>query len=208
MMVNWKKKKESTLHSKTGRKAAEIVDSHQESIRLHESILDECYYCSYPYNLIRFHLPKDSIKWNNAVEYAFPEFKTRVHCVASTWIGKQISLDRANQNERMLILDIGIGEAFEIECAPKIFFKEKSVVRNDLLFDTDLYLAWRKTCSDTIPEGQCCGFKVPLYLGGKYSVDNMEITDLEVYWHLFGQLFQKTRNLADGTRVAVKGPEV
>lgn len=37
---------------------------------------------------------------------------------------------------------------------------------------------------------QCAGYKVPLFLGGKDVLENLEVIDLEVYWSLSGQLRQ------------------
>jgi hypothetical protein len=37
--------------------------------------------------------------------------------------------------------------------------------------------------------------------GGKDTVDNLEVIDLEVYWSLCGQLRQGTRNLLPGTSI-------
>jgi hypothetical protein len=39
------------------------------------------------------------------------------------------------------------------------------------------------------------------YLGGKDSVDNLEVIDLEVYWSLTGQLRDGTPLLPPGTSV-------
>lgn len=51
-------------------------------------------------------------------------------------------------------------------------------------------------------DGQCYGYKVPPMLGGKYTVDNLEPTDLSVHYHLLAQISEKTRNLPAGTRVS------
>jgi Domain of unknown function (DUF1851) len=48
---------------------------------------------------------------------------------------------------------------------------------------------------------QCVGYQVPLFLGGKDSLENLEITDLDVYWSLSGQLRQGTWVLPPGTAV-------
>jgi hypothetical protein len=47
--------------------------------------------------------------------------------------------------------------------------------------------------------GHCVGFRSPLFLGGQDSVDNLELTDLDVYWSLSGQLRLATQDLDEGT---------
>lgn len=41
--------------------------------------------------------------------------------------------------------------------------------------------------------GQCIGYKVPLFLGGKDDVSNLELSDLDVYWYAISQTLAKVR---------------
>jgi Domain of unknown function (DUF1851) len=65
------------------------------------------------------------------------------------------------------------------------------------------FASWARANPELLPLGamQCAGYKVPLFLGGKDSVDNLEIVDLEVYWSLSGQLREGTMVLPPGTSV-------
>jgi hypothetical protein len=47
--------------------------------------------------------------------------------------------------------------------------------------------------------GQLYGYKVPPHLGGEYSDENLEPTDIAVHFSLMGQLHAQTRNLDAGT---------
>jgi hypothetical protein len=49
--------------------------------------------------------------------------------------------------------------------------------------------------------GQLYGYKVPPHLGGEYSDDNLEPTDIAVHFSLMGQLHAKARNLDAGTPI-------
>jgi len=55
------------------------------------------------------------------------------------------------------------------------------------------YREWRAESGDDVPlgPGECVGYRVPLFLGGKDEVDNLERTDAEVYWSLTGQMRQQ-----------------
>lgn len=35
---------------------------------------------------------------------------------------------------------------------------------------------------------ECVGYKVPLWLGGSDDIENLQTVDLDVYWHVTGQL--------------------
>lgn len=39
-----------------------------------------------------------------------------------------------------------------------------------------------------ILHNQCVGYKVPLFLNGQDDIDNRELSDMEVYWGLMGQM--------------------
>ena len=45
--------------------------------------------------------------------------------------------------------------------------------------------------SDEIGLEDCVGYKIPLFLGGNDEISNLEITDMEIYWGICGQLITK-----------------
>jgi hypothetical protein len=53
----------------------------------------------------------------------------------------------------------------------------------------------------TLADNQCYGYKVPPILGGQYSVENVEPTDLSVHYSLLADIFRQTKDLPDGTRI-------
>ncbi|MCQ9372864.1 DUF1851 domain-containing protein [Methyloversatilis sp. XJ19-13] len=59
-------------------------------------------------------------------------------------------------------------------------------------------------CAEAFPplqESQCYGFKVPPMLGGKYTLDNVEPTDLSVHYSILADIHRQTKDLPDGTQV-------
>ncbi|WP_277621809.1 T6SS immunity protein Tdi1 domain-containing protein, partial [Caballeronia zhejiangensis] len=46
---------------------------------------------------------------------------------------------------------------------------------------------------------ECVGYRIPLFLGGKDVMDNLETSNLDVYWTLMAQLIRKARGLPIGT---------
>jgi hypothetical protein len=53
----------------------------------------------------------------------------------------------------------------------------------------------------TLADNQCYGFKIPPILGGQYSIENIEPTDLSVHYSLLADIFRQTKGLPDGTRI-------
>ena len=48
---------------------------------------------------------------------------------------------------------------------------------------------------------QCVGYKMPLFLGGKHVLENLEVIDIDVYWSISGQLRQRTKTLPPGSSI-------
>lgn len=42
---------------------------------------------------------------------------------------------------------------------------------------------------------------IPLVLGGEYTLENLEITDIEVHFSILGQIHQQVKDLPDGASV-------
>ena len=50
---------------------------------------------------------------------------------------------------------------------------------------------------------QCYGYKVPPILGGKYTTQNLEPTDLSAHYSFLGSIFDQTKDLPDGTKIRI-----
>ena len=48
------------------------------------------------------------------------------------------------------------------------------------------------------------GFKVPPLLGGKYDLENFEVTDISVHYGFLGDLYGQMKDVPDGSKVRVK----
>jgi hypothetical protein len=54
-----------------------------------------------------------------------------------------------------------------------------------------------------LQESQCYGFKMPPMLGGTYTLDNIEPTDLSVHYSILADIHRQTKNIPDGTKIEV-----
>ncbi len=52
-----------------------------------------------------------------------------------------------------------------------------------------------------LEDNQVFSFKKPLMLGGDYSFDNIEPTDISVHFHFSSQICKQIKDLPDGTKV-------
>jgi hypothetical protein len=144
--------------------------------------------------------------WNLRVESAFPDFKQRLMCFAFDWAGRAFALDSkrlVGGNAAVTLFEPGTGEALEIPCDLRSFHEEELIEFGEAALGTSFFDGWRDAGGPAPQYSECIGYQRPLFLGGTDDIGNLEISDLEVYWHLLGQLIVKTRGLPPGTRVNI-----
>ncbi|MEM1221688.1 MAG: T6SS immunity protein Tdi1 domain-containing protein [Verrucomicrobiota bacterium] len=54
---------------------------------------------------------------------------------------------------------------------------------------------------DQLPEGSLYGWKTLPVLGGEYSNENLEPTDIEVHFSITGQIWDQVKDLPPGTKI-------
>ena len=63
------------------------------------------------------------------------------------------------------------------------------------------------TAGKTLKENEVYSYKKSPVIGGDYSVDNIEPTDISVHFAFSGQMFEQIKDLPDGTHVSIKFKE-
>ena len=163
--------------------------------------------CTFDGGLYRVHLPAAAAAITKLVEEAMPSLRGRIACFGGDWLGRQFALDRMRVEDgapMVLMLEPGTGEALEIPVPIDAFHDEELVDFGEAALALSYYRAWRASTGDGAPlaASECVGYRLPLFLGGKDDVSNLERTDLDVYWHFCGQLHQGTRGVRPGTPIS------
>lgn len=162
--------------------------------------------CSFDGGLYRLHSAVSGPIGQELAAAAFPEFAERVRVFGFDWLGRQAALDfgRVAEGEpQMLLLEPGTGEALEIPVGLEWFHDEEIVdYRNEALAG-EFFAQWQAAQHGdaSLKVVECVGYKVPLFLGGADVLENLELTDFEVYWDFSGQLRRQTRGLPAGTPI-------
>jgi hypothetical protein len=83
------------------------------------------------------------------------------------------------------------------------FHDEELIDYADAALATGFFESWSAANGDSVPlsRDQCVGYRVPLFLGGEDVVENLAVTDLEVYWTICGGLRRGSLNLPPGTSI-------
>lgn len=74
----------------------------------------------------------------------------------------------------------------------------------DVALAKSFFHKWKKSGGASPAHSQCVGFRQPLFLGGADDLDNLELSDIDVYWHLMSQIIEQVRDLPAGTPIAIE----
>jgi hypothetical protein len=95
----------------------------------------------------------------------------------------------------------GTGQALKIPANIETFHEGELINFGESALAIDFHRRWQKLAHVILAYDQCAGYKKPLFLGGVDDVENLEISDIDVYWRIAGQLILKTKGLSVGTPV-------
>lgn len=143
---------------------------------------------SFKDGLYRLHKTSDIEKWNEIVSEAFPEAKNLITCFGYDWLGRQFAVYKKTMT--VLMFEPGTGYALDTEKTLDEFHLYEIEDENGAAVSYDYFCEWREKNSSEIKNNECVGYIKPLFLGGEDNVDNLEISDMEVYWGICGQLIR------------------
>lgn len=166
-------------------------------------------YCGRSFNLglIRFHDSDSGPQYRQQVLDAFPELDAaKTDVLAFDWNGRQVVTQGQDDDGEysLLLADIGAGLVSEFLTADELAGMLK-VDHGAIAFDEALYLAWKQSlgvADQGIEFTDCVELISPEYLGGQRTIDNLQLTDLDVSWTMGVQIWNKVKNLEPGTPVS------
>jgi hypothetical protein len=159
---------------------------------------------SFASGLYRVHSADSSLQANQFVKAAFPEFGRAFESFGFDWLGRQFAVDLGrgdSSDPEILLFEPGTGEVLEIPVPFSAFHDEELVDYTDAALASSFFKKWLKAGKLAPDFKECVGYRKPLFLGGLDAVDNLEISDIEVYWTLMGQLRLQTRGYPVGTTI-------
>ena len=128
-------------------------------------------------------------KWTEIVNEAYPEFQNTFKIFGYDWLGRCFGIDlRKNTYGNVLMFEIGTNDVLEIPCAFEQFLNEEIPLYADACLAKSFFDEWMNNFGKEIVYGRCAGYKVPLFLGGEDNVNNLDDSDMEVYWSVITQI--------------------
>jgi hypothetical protein len=139
-------------------------------------------------------------QWSRTVLEYFPGLPADMTCFAYDWLGRFFAIDPSRLN-CIYVFEPGTGETLQIPNDLVSFHETELLVHPDAALVANLHAAWIAKGGTAPRNGECIGYKHPLFLGGKDVIENLKLSDLNVYWAIIGQLLAKTRRLSVGTQI-------
>ncbi len=124
--------------------------------------------------------------WNSVIGKFYPPFKDKVEVIGYDWLGRIFTT--LKDQDCVLLFEIGTGQVLNVGCSVENFIGEEIPVRSERSLAYSFFDEWKKENSCGFPYGSCVGYKIPLFLGGKDIVSNLEVSDMDVYWTVTGSL--------------------
>ena len=137
---------------------------------------------------------------------AFPEYADQIIVFAADWLGRQFAVDYGRTEggkPLVLLIEVGAGEAAQIPCSIIQFHNEELTEYQDDALALPFFKQWAKgDPKSEVGYSDCIGYKVPLFLGGEDTVENLERINMALYIDVCGQLRSKTMDLKDGQKIS------
>ncbi|NQZ08840.1 MAG: DUF1851 domain-containing protein [Algicola sp.] len=147
--------------------------------------------CSFYHGLYRLFTAEDVEKWTPLVLGIFGQFKGKINCFASNWMGYIYAWDYTEQCVWML--DPGFGEAMKMPCDFYQLHNEEFVDYADDSLEKSHFDQCQQSNPGELDNNACYGYIVSPFLGGEDELANREITDMEVYWSICADIYTQVQ---------------
>lgn len=125
----------------------------------------------------------DVEKWNEITEKAFPKYKNYIVVFGYDWLGRIFAINKLNGT--VLMFEPGTGEVLSIPVSFEDFHDSEIVEYHEDCLASEFFEEWYMDSNNyELQTSECVGYKVPLFLNGDDDIDNLEVSDMEVYWEI------------------------
>lgn len=135
----------------------------------------------------------------------FSKFDGPIVAFAYNWSGCTYALNyelSRKDKAEIYLMEPGTGDALEIPFNVLDFHNDVLVNETHAATYLDFFNSWKNESGiGQIGFDQCVGYKTPLFLSGADKVENLELSDLDVYLDICSQLLHQTRDLPEGTKI-------
>lgn len=134
----------------------------------------------------------------------FKALKGKALVFASDWMGRQFVIthtDTVDGQPTVACLEPGVPDSFCTDRSIVAFHESCLIDMPDDTLARKLFVKWSRRHKAPVLPHQCVGFRLPLFLGGADDLKNLEMMDMNVYLEMCGQLWEKVKDLPEGTEI-------
>lgn len=159
---------------------------------------------SYNYGLYQVFNNVEVLESTNLIWNYFPEYNKKVTVFACDWLCRYFAVDARNSNNNkleVLLFDTGASEVFQIPQDIVAFHNEEIVNYTEEALALNFFAKWRSTTQHLLETTEGVGYKIPLFIGGKDTIQNLELIDRNFYTYICFQIKNKIINLKEGETI-------
>jgi hypothetical protein len=153
-------------------------------------------HCSFNHGLVRFLTTTTSpslTEWNSPSGWAsdWKSGQDRLIVIGFDWLGRQIAFDRKLVRDGQMLIDLlepGTELLLETDLSFFEMISSEIINNSDALLASASHAAWLQAGNPEPKINECVGYRVPLFFGGKDEIENLELSDMDVYLSICGQL--------------------
>ncbi|WP_052440866.1 T6SS immunity protein Tdi1 domain-containing protein [Streptacidiphilus anmyonensis] len=144
----------------------------------------------------RFHTVESALDGNRACNELIRGFAGAYHVFAFDWLGRELAVDvRGGQADGNVIMVDPEGAEYLHSDVPLSQWHDVVADQEEDPLVHRFFMEWR-AANPTVGDlrfDQAVGYKQPLFLGGADAVENLELSDRDVYFSLCTQIAQQLR---------------
>jgi hypothetical protein len=146
------------------------------------------------------------VSWNTPSGWSkeWSGWRDRLVVFGYDWLGRLLGFDRArvlDGEPLVAILEPGTGQLLEVPATFAGFIDRELVDEADAALAASFYADWKSSGGRAPHPTECIGYRTPLFLAGRDSIENLEVCDLDVYISLCGQMYAEAKSRPPGTAV-------
>jgi hypothetical protein len=151
--------------------------------------------CSFGGGIYRIHSHASAFEVRSALQLGFNV--ADVWPFGFDWLGRQFCA----VGDSVELLEPGTGLRLAIPMSVSRFHGQELFTNHDAAVASTFFDRWLAAGNPGPGFHECVGYRVPLFLGGSDTIENLELIDAAVYWHLSSQLLAASRSLPPGSHI-------
>lgn len=144
----------------------------------------------------RVHTVTEAARWTEVIAQAYPTH-LGFECFASDWQGNLFALHptrKVNGEPGVSLFEPGTGKVLSIPANFITLHTAEMIEDPEAVLARSVYEGWLNAGGDRPSTSECIGLAIPMFLGGSDMIDNMEKSDMDVYWELTSQMLAQVKD--------------